>query len=123
MILGIDIGSRSIEVVGLCGGDVVEKRQAPTTFDPVAQLRTLLDGLEGRLVVATGYGRKLVQDRATTTTPKLPTQRFILLARGVAPGLPTRPGYRRSGQTPRLAAFLHVPFPSPRSQMRTAQPL
>ncbi len=62
MILGIDIGSRSIEVVGLCGGDVVEKRQAPTTFDPVAQLRTLLDGLEGRLVVATGYGRKLVQD-------------------------------------------------------------
>ena len=62
MILGIDIGSRSIEVVGMAGGEVVEKRRAPTTFNPVAQLRALLDGLSARHAVATGYGRKLVQD-------------------------------------------------------------
>ncbi|NCD26772.1 MAG: 3-hydroxyacyl-ACP dehydratase [Deltaproteobacteria bacterium] len=62
MILGIDIGSRSIEVVGLCQGEVTATRQAPTTFDPVAQVRRLLDGLDARRIVATGYGRKLVQD-------------------------------------------------------------
>jgi predicted CoA-substrate-specific enzyme activase len=62
MILGIDIGSRSIEVVGLMRGEVVAKRQAPTTFDPVTQVRRLLGGLEARRIVATGYGRKLVQD-------------------------------------------------------------
>lgn len=62
MILGIDIGSRSIEVVGLIRGEVVAKRQAPTTFDPVTQVRRLLGGLEARRIVATGYGRKLVQD-------------------------------------------------------------
>jgi predicted CoA-substrate-specific enzyme activase len=62
MILGIDIGSRSIEVVGLAGGTVVEKRESSTTFNPVAQLRALLAGLDVRKAVATGYGRKLVQD-------------------------------------------------------------
>jgi predicted CoA-substrate-specific enzyme activase len=61
-VLGIDIGSRSIEVVAMRQGEVVEKRQAPTTFNPVAQLRRLLEGLDARLAVATGYGRKLVQD-------------------------------------------------------------
>jgi predicted CoA-substrate-specific enzyme activase len=61
-VLGIDIGSRSIEVVSMRQGKVVEKRQAPTTFHPVAQLRRLLEGLDARLAVATGYGRKLVQD-------------------------------------------------------------
>lgn len=61
-VLGIDIGSRSIEVVAMRRGEVVEKRQAPTTFHPVAQLRRLLEGLDARLAVATGYGRKLVQD-------------------------------------------------------------
>jgi predicted CoA-substrate-specific enzyme activase len=61
-VLGIDIGSRSIEVVAMDQGKVVEKRQAPTTFNPVAQLLALLDGLDAGLAVATGYGRKLVQD-------------------------------------------------------------
>jgi predicted CoA-substrate-specific enzyme activase len=61
-VLGIDIGSRSIEVVAMRRGEVVEKRQAPTTFNPVKQVRDLLRGLDARLVVATGYGRKLVQE-------------------------------------------------------------
>ncbi len=62
MILGIDVGSRSIEIVGLRENEVVEKRQAPTTFHPLDQVRRLLDGLDAQLAVATGYGRKLVQD-------------------------------------------------------------
>ncbi|NLY41857.1 MAG: 3-hydroxyacyl-ACP dehydratase [Desulfovibrionales bacterium] len=62
MILGIDIGSRSIEIIGLVQGEVVEKRRASTTFNPVAQVRDLLRGLAPRHAVATGYGRRLVQD-------------------------------------------------------------
>lgn len=61
-VLGIDIGSRSIEVVAMDQGKVVEKRQAPTTFNPVQQVTRLLDGLDAQRAVATGYGRKLVQD-------------------------------------------------------------
>lgn len=60
---GIDIGSRSIEVMVLRGGEVAHAAQAPTTFDPVGQCRALLNalppGLALRHTVATGYGRKL----------------------------------------------------------------
>lgn len=60
---GIDIGSRSIEVMVLRGGEVAHAAQAPTTFDPVGQCRALLNalppGLSIRRTVATGYGRKL----------------------------------------------------------------
>lgn len=62
MVLGIDIGSRSIEVVAMRQGEVVEKRHGPTTFNPVQQINHLLEGLEAQMVVATGYGRNLVQE-------------------------------------------------------------
>lgn len=61
-VLGIDIGSRSIELMAMHGNKVVEKRQAATTFDPMRQLVHLLDGLDACMAVATGYGRKLVQE-------------------------------------------------------------
>jgi predicted CoA-substrate-specific enzyme activase len=56
---GIDIGSRSIEVVLMRGDEVVHTAKAPTTFDPVGQCRALLDGVRAERAVATGYGRKL----------------------------------------------------------------
>ncbi len=56
---GIDIGSRSIEVVLLRGNKVVHTAKAPTTFDPVGQCRALLHGVRAGRAVATGYGRKL----------------------------------------------------------------
>lgn len=56
---GIDIGSRSIELVLMRDGVVVHTAKAPTTFDPVGQCRALLQGVCAAQVVATGYGRKL----------------------------------------------------------------
>lgn len=56
---GVDIGSRSIELVLMRGGVVAHTVKAPTTFDPVGRCRALLEGVEAKCVVATGYGRKL----------------------------------------------------------------
>lgn len=61
--VGIDIGSRSIELVVMRAGTVVHSAKAPTTFDPMGQCRALLSGVREGVcaarVVATGYGRKL----------------------------------------------------------------
>lgn len=56
---GIDIGSRSIEVVVQRAGTVIHTAKAPTTFNPVGQCRALLEGIDAQRTVATGYGRKL----------------------------------------------------------------
>ncbi|MGE4506356.1 MAG: acyl-CoA dehydratase activase [Desulfovibrionaceae bacterium] len=61
MKAGLDIGSRSIELVILNEGIVERALRAPTTFDPLSQCRKLLAGLEPSALVATGYGRKLVE--------------------------------------------------------------
>jgi len=57
--LGIDIGSRTIELVLLEDGEVALHRRLETTFDPLAQCRRILDGVSCPNPVATGYGRKL----------------------------------------------------------------
>ncbi|MFI5355351.1 MAG: hypothetical protein ACHQX0_07035, partial [Desulfobaccales bacterium] len=59
---GLDIGSRSIELVLLEGGRMADWAKLPTTFDPLAQCRRLLQSVNGVPIVATGYGRKLVKD-------------------------------------------------------------
>lgn len=60
LVAGIDIGSRSIEVVLLEKGKLVQKRQLPTTFDPLTQIKKALKDLNFSKLVATGYGRNLV---------------------------------------------------------------
>lgn len=62
-VAGLDIGSRSIELIVRRGGETIAARRLPTTFDPAAQLRVLFpDGPPERLAV-TGYGRDLVRAR------------------------------------------------------------
>lgn len=61
MIIGLDIGSRSIELVAIVDGVVEHTLQAPTTFDPISQCIRLLDGLRPASLVGTGYGRNLIQ--------------------------------------------------------------
>jgi predicted CoA-substrate-specific enzyme activase len=56
---GIDIGSRSIELVVLEDGEEVTRRIAETTHDPVSQVQGLLEGVAHDGLVATGYGRRL----------------------------------------------------------------
>jgi len=60
---GIDIGSRSIELVLLDGDTVVDQRREDTTFDPLAQCARLVDGVAWDTVAATGYGRRLFAER------------------------------------------------------------
>lgn len=60
---GLDIGSRSIELVVRRGGETIASRRLATTYDPAARLRELFpDGAPERLAV-TGYGRELAQER------------------------------------------------------------
>jgi predicted CoA-substrate-specific enzyme activase len=70
---GIDIGSRTIELVVLKDLEIVKKRQTDTGFDPMARARELLDGLEYDRILATGYGRNLFEisfDAPTVTEIK-----------------------------------------------------
>ena len=59
MIAGIDIGSRSIELVCLRDGRIAFSRRLATTFDPLAQIYAIAEGLQLSRIVATGYGRAL----------------------------------------------------------------
>ena len=59
---GIDIGSRTIEVVVLNGaGEIIDSLQADTGFDPMAEAKNLVDSIYYDRIVATGYGRNLFE--------------------------------------------------------------
>jgi len=63
-VCGIDVGSRSIKVVVLDSGTkrVLVFRRVETTYAPLDQCLKLLNGLSSGQIVATGYGRKLLQN-------------------------------------------------------------
>jgi predicted CoA-substrate-specific enzyme activase len=84
---GIDIGSRSIELVVLKAGRLFHQLKTPTTFDPVGQCRKLVDGLAGCNVVATGYGRKLFAEsfREMNVSTITEIQAYALGARYLCP--------------------------------------
>jgi (R)-2-hydroxyacyl-CoA dehydratese activating ATPase len=59
---GIDIGSRSIELVVVDErGDIVCSLQADTGFDPMAEAGRLINGVTYDRIMATGYGRSLFE--------------------------------------------------------------
>ena len=59
---GIDIGSRTIELVVVNeNGEIVQSFQADTGFDPMTEARKLIDGAEYDWIMATGYGRNLFE--------------------------------------------------------------
>ncbi|QTA85089.1 acyl-CoA dehydratase activase [Desulfonema magnum] len=65
---GIDIGSRSIELVVTEGQEVIESRQTDSGFDPMAQAKTLLNGVEYDAIMSTGYGRHLFETAFNSDT-------------------------------------------------------
>ena len=70
---GIDIGSRTIELVVIRDGEIIKSRQADTGFDPMAQAKALLNGVKYDRIMATGYGRNLFElsfDAPTVTEIK-----------------------------------------------------
>jgi len=56
-VLGLDIGSRSVDAVWLEDREVVDAAIADSGFDPAAAARTLVERREHDVIVATGYGR------------------------------------------------------------------
>ncbi|MDX9852676.1 MAG: acyl-CoA dehydratase activase [Tenuifilaceae bacterium] len=58
---GIDIGSRSIELVVLENGRVVTSRQAISGHNPVERVKVLLTDITFDSMMATGYGRGIVE--------------------------------------------------------------
>ncbi|MCP4679252.1 MAG: 3-hydroxyacyl-ACP dehydratase [Deltaproteobacteria bacterium] len=62
-ILGIDIGSRTIKIVLCDCGHMVLERVTDTTHDPLHVCEQLVTPLERDRIVATGYGRRLFQQR------------------------------------------------------------
>jgi predicted CoA-substrate-specific enzyme activase len=71
---GIDIGSRTIELVVVDeAAQILESILADTGFDPMAQAKKLIDGVNFDRIVATGYGRSLFEisfDAQTVTEIK-----------------------------------------------------
>ena len=65
---GIDIGSRTIELVIMENNGVLLTRQTDSGFDPMAEARTLLDGTQYDRIMATGYGRHLFELTLDTPT-------------------------------------------------------
>ena len=70
---GIDIGSRTIELVVLKDAEIIETRQGDSGFDPMARAMELLQGVTHDHMMATGYGRHLFElsfDAPTVTEIK-----------------------------------------------------
>jgi predicted CoA-substrate-specific enzyme activase len=71
---GIDIGSRTIELVVVdASGEIEISHQANTGFDPITEAQTLVDGVRYDRIMATGYGRNLFEisfDAPTVTEIK-----------------------------------------------------
>lgn len=58
---GIDIGSRSIELVILENKEIVESRQTDSGFNPMENAERLMKGMSYDRITATGYGRHLFE--------------------------------------------------------------
>ena len=85
---GIDIGSRTIELAVLKDCEIIETKQADSGFDPLAQAKMLLEGVDHDHIMATGYGRHLFEltfDAPTVTEIKA----YAVGARALFPGVRT----------------------------------
>ena len=61
-VLGLDIGSRSVDAVWLEGGRPLDAAVADSGFDPQAAARAFVDRGAHDVVVATGYGRHTARE-------------------------------------------------------------
>ncbi len=61
MIVGIDLGSRTIKVAAVEGGRLVESRIAESGYEPHLQALAMVKEFHPERIVATGYGRHLAQ--------------------------------------------------------------
>ncbi len=63
LAIGLDIGSRSIElVVAKDGSEIIYMEREETSFDYLTQTRKMLRGLRCDKILVTGYGRHLISN-------------------------------------------------------------
>lgn len=60
-LAGIDIGSRSIELIVLEDGQVIHSVQAESGYDPIERVKELISNVPFDKIMATGYGRGIVE--------------------------------------------------------------
>lgn len=58
---GIDIGSRSIELVVIENGRIQLVKQSDTGFDPATSAQNIIENIDYDMITATGYGRNLFE--------------------------------------------------------------
>lgn len=61
-VLGLDIGSRSVDAVWLVEGRIVDAAVADSGFDPASVAAAFVDRGAHDLIVATGYGRHVARE-------------------------------------------------------------
>lgn len=61
MHIGIDLGSRTIKVAALKGGEFCDFSKQESGFEPHKQALNMLSGHTAKKIIATGYGRHLAQ--------------------------------------------------------------
>lgn len=61
MLVGIDIGSRTIKTAAFRDGKLYDHQVAESGFDPQRQSREMIKRYQPKRIVATGYGRHLAQ--------------------------------------------------------------
>ena len=87
---GIDIGSRTIELVVEETGQITARFQADTGFDPITEAKKLVDGVSFDCIMATGYGRNLFEisfDAPTVTEIKAHALGTALISAETSDGL------------------------------------
>jgi len=62
-VLGLDIGSRSVDAAWLDGGRLVDWAVADSGFDPGSAAAVFVERGEHDLIVSTGYGRHVAKER------------------------------------------------------------
>ncbi len=60
-LAGIDIGSRSIELIVLEDGKVIHSKQAESGYNPIERVKELISDISYDKIMATGYGRGIVE--------------------------------------------------------------
>ena len=65
---GIDIGSRTIKLVAIEGGEIINSFLADTTHDPLEQCERLIVQISFDRILATGYGRHFFETRFDVPT-------------------------------------------------------
>jgi predicted CoA-substrate-specific enzyme activase len=61
-VLGLDIGSRSVDAVWLDGGEIVDTAVADSGFDPASVAAAFVDRGGHDVMVVTGYGRHVARE-------------------------------------------------------------